>query len=253
MKASKLNLVKIVTLVVAIGLGVPVKAQTTSGDIANKGNIVYGTTTTGKSVRVVDNKGTVKYLQVQNGITMLTNTTTGITTTTWQLGGTLTDNTYIDINNNVFALDGLKLESAGAAATNATASDKSSHGGTGTGWTVLIRDESTGELKKILLSDLINVTGGHTVITVAAAAAIKPLSTPQTVDFGATGKLNSEKISVYRNGIKLVAAANTDLAVVAGRDYALDNTGATSKMLFDPATSANDWQFYDGDIVEIGW
>ena len=73
-------------------------AQQTTGDVTQEANIIPGTTTTGGSIRVIDNKGTIKYLQLKNGLTMLTNTTADITTTTWQLGGTLTDDTFIDID-----------------------------------------------------------------------------------------------------------------------------------------------------------
>jgi hypothetical protein len=75
--------------------GTALQAQTTSGDIAqNTANVLNGT------VRVIDNKGTIKYLQAANGITTLTNSSTDVTTTTWQLGGTLTVNTYIDVDGN---------------------------------------------------------------------------------------------------------------------------------------------------------
>ena len=133
-------------------------AQQTSGDVTKAADIVPGTTITGGAIRVIDNKGTIKYLQSQNGITMLSNTTADVTTTTWQLGGTLTDDTYIDVDGNAFALDGIALES-GAASTNAV--DGDSHGGAGTGYTILVRDEATGATKKLLASDLMQSGAGN--------------------------------------------------------------------------------------------
>ena len=50
---------------------------------------------TAAAVKVVDNKGTIKYFQSNNGITQIVNTTANQTTTTWQLGGTLTDDTIL--------------------------------------------------------------------------------------------------------------------------------------------------------------
>lgn len=266
MNKRRLNLVKIATLSIAIGLSMSAKAQHAAGDIAKQTPVAYGSTTTG-SVKVVDSKGTIKYLQVQNGITMVTNTdaTKGLTTTTWQLGGTLTDDTYIDASGAKFSLDGLQLVSdlaANPASTNAV--DKSAHNGTGatapgTGWTVLIRDEASGALKKIQLGDLLNVLSGHKVITVGTGNPIVAGSGAQSVDVGfssVTSKLNVQQVSVYRNGIKLVGAADkTVTAIAANVDYAINNGDATTpnNVLFDPATSANDWQFVDGDVVEIHW
>jgi hypothetical protein len=52
--------------------------------------------------KVVDNKGTIKYFQSNNGITQITNTTADKTTTTWQLGGTLTEDTFIDATGSIW-------------------------------------------------------------------------------------------------------------------------------------------------------
>jgi hypothetical protein len=59
-----------------------VSANRPGGDVAKSTN----------TVKVVDNKGTIKYFQSNNGITQITNTTADKTTTTWQLG-TLTEDT----------------------------------------------------------------------------------------------------------------------------------------------------------------
>ncbi|TYP96993.1 hypothetical protein C7447_1056 [Tenacibaculum adriaticum] len=103
-----------------------VNAQTTTGNIGKKANATLGSTAT--SVRVIDNKGTKKYLQVENGLTSFTDTAPdGGVITTWQLGGTLTSNTTITtgatealtINGGNFNVNDVVLE-AGAAATTAT-------------------------------------------------------------------------------------------------------------------------------------
>ena len=74
-------------------MGNQAMAQTVPGPTVN---VTKGSNT----VKVVDNKGTIKYFQSNNGITQITNTTADKTTTTWQLGGTLTAATTIDQNNN---------------------------------------------------------------------------------------------------------------------------------------------------------
>lgn len=217
-------------LALTVGIGFTY-AQKTTGDINQ--NTVGGKNEPGKvngTVRVVDNKGTIKYLQAANGITTLTNTTNDVTTTTWQLGGSLTDDTYIDVNGKVFALDKLSLET-GAASTDAT--DASSHG-TGTGWTVLVRDEATGAIKKIKATDLLQVQAGHT--TLVGVTGIQA-GTAKTI----TGIPNNvDKVSVYRNGAKLVA----------GTDYTV---AADSVTLIENTTAPNDWTLLTGDVIEIHW
>ena len=81
-----------ILLLLIMAWSVPMQAQITTGEIPDQPI----------QVRVVDNKGTIKYLQVQNGLTMMTNTTGNINTTTWQLGGTLENNTTINLNGKFF-------------------------------------------------------------------------------------------------------------------------------------------------------
>jgi len=224
-------------------------AQTTSGDITkNTSGVLNGT------VKVVDSKGTVKYLQAKNGITTLTNTTTDATTTTWQLGGVLTDNTYIDVSGKTFSLDGLSLvTNVSTASTNAA--DKTVHtggtAGTGetvsaeTGWTVLIRDEATGAIEKIKLSDLLNVVAGHSTFNIDGTtytAGTSAISFDAGYGTTTTPVLNVNKVSVYRNGAKLLVTT----------DYIVDaSTGKENFVKLTPVT--NDWQFYVGDVIEVHW
>lgn len=190
------------------------------------------------AVRLIDNKGTIKYLQVVNGLTQVTNTTSDKTTTTWQLGGTLTTNTYIAASSGKeFALDGLALVNYSTAAASAT--DRSNHdGGTGAGWTVLVRDENTGAIEKVVLSNLLQVNGGEIVV-----AATTDGTAPTLAD--ASIPADYKKVSVYRNGAKLIA--NVDYAVTSG-SVSL-NTAAT------PVTGAapSDWAIYAGDVFEVQW
>jgi len=220
-----------------------VNAQTTTGNITKQANVAYGTGGAAGAIKVVDNKGTVKYLQAQNGMTVFTNTTADVTTTTWQLGGTLTDNTYIDVNGKVFGLDKLTLVTdVTTASTNATSA--SSHG-TGSGFTVLIRDEATGAVQKIKLTDLLNVTAGHSMFTIDGttyAAGTAAISFDVAYGTTTTPLLNVNKVSVYRNGAKLLVTT----------DYTVDATSGKENFVKVTPVSA-DWQLFTNDVIEIHW
>ena len=238
MKTMKTN--KLLKLIPVMGIlalcTTQAQAQTTSTTSTNVSQ-------TGTAIKVVDNKGTIKYFQSNNGITQITSTTAGsATTTTWQLGGTLTDNTYIDVNSNVFALKGLTIETgdaattatgganeaAGTASTDATSE---SDAGTGTGFTLLVRDEATGATKKMLASSLINGGVYEVVLTadqaagVFVTAAIPGLTTV------------SNRISVFRNGVKLRQTGTSDWALSAGTIDFTSDSGV----------------FDTGDIIEVQW
>ena len=192
----------IATLVLFMASFSALQAQNTTVEIAKKTEVTYpgSALTTDGSIKLIDNKGTVKYLQTSNGLTTLTNTGgTNVTTTTLQLGGTLSYDTYIDVDDKVFALDGIELES-GEASTDATT--KSDHG-TGTGYTFLVRDEATGAIKKLLLNDL-GVKGGIS----------SSIATEGQTDYTITGsdELTLFKTYVYRNGIKLIAGTDYTVA-----------------------------------------
>ncbi|WP_289660849.1 hypothetical protein [Flavobacterium panacagri] len=199
-------------------------------DPTTMGQIGNGTADSQGSVRVIDNKGTIKYLQVKNGITQITNNTAdrGIVTT-WQLGGTLTDDTYIDAKGAKFALDGITLVTNETASTDATT--QSAHG-TGTGLTLLVRNEATGETMKMKFADLVN--GGQTVLPATEGANITFNDDTLPVD-------NVQKVWVYRNGAKLVA----------GQDYTLAGTTVTVK--YQNTTVPDDYAFITNDKIEIQW
>jgi len=181
------------------------------------------------AIKVVDNKGTIKYFQSNNGITQIVNTTANQTTTTWQLGGTLTDNTYIDVSGKTFALDGIDLASTTDASTDATTG--SSHG-TGTGWTLLVRDEATGKTKKLLAADLISGIRVEHTQSVDAAANVPITVTGLPVLMAGT---TEAKLFVFRNGAKL--RTGTDFSTAA-------NTVTITY-------SASDLPMYSGDVIEI--
>ncbi|WP_419213521.1 hypothetical protein ACNR9Q_05025 [Maribacter sp. X9] len=223
MKTKNPLSLKTVALSIFMLTAIAVSAQQTTGDITKQTNINPGTTTTGGAVRVIDNKGTIKYLQSQNGITMLSNTTSDVTTTTWQLGGTLTDSTFIDVNGKLFGLNGIELITSETASTDATTA---SDAGTGTGYTILVRDEETGATKKLLAADLNIVKSGQESFTATANQTAYTLNGSPTLP-------NFSQVWVYRNGAKLVA--NIDYTILS----------STVTLV------ANDYSIYAGDIVEV--
>jgi len=226
---GKKRVMKIVYLTFAIfSMTTVSNAQTTTGDIAKKVS-----TNLNGTVRVVDNKGTIKYLQTANGLTTLTNTTSDVTTTTWQLGGSLTNDTYIDATGKVFALDGLAVTASAPAKSGDVAPI---HGGAGAGYTFLVHNESTGATEKLLVSNL--VVGGHDIFTVTGVTILTYQVTAVT-----TGTFPSEsfKTSVYRNGAKLLA----------GVDYTIDVDGLIT--LITNTTEPQDWALCVDDKIEVNW
>jgi hypothetical protein len=229
---KKIGALVMLSFVFLLGsMGLHAQSTSTTAATLSKGN------GDGVSVKLVDNKGTIKYLQTNNGITSITSTTAGsTTTTTWQLGGALTDNTYIDVEGNVFSLDGLQLvdTSSGNAADVASidATDQSGHdagtttvAATGSGWTLVVRDEATGALRKLLAEDLISgIYELHTQGTDATAAVAITVAGLPALDDATT----RAKLFVYRNGIKLregtdfdatantVTTVHSEVALLAG-------------------------------------
>ncbi|KAF2515552.1 hypothetical protein [Flavobacterium foetidum] len=237
-KKSNMKTIKkgIFALMAVLGIGLSAQAQEVTNNVTKQGAVGApgADPLLGGSVRVIDNKGTIKYLQVQNGITQITNSNAGGNiVTTWQLGGTLTNETYIDVAGKAFALDGLKLATNQTASTDAK--DLSTHttSDRGTGLTLLVRDEATGETMKMKFEDLVN--GGQSLQTATAGSDIvfSDPTLPTTV----------EKVWVYRNGAKLVA----------GQDYTwAAATGVTVKNV-GGGTDPDDYAFMTGDKIEIHW
>ena len=229
-------------------------AQTTTGDITQQGNATLNST--GTAVKLVDNKGTIKYIQAVNGLTSFTNTTpAGGIITTWQLGGTLTSNTYITASATggaggtpaEFALNGLELVANSGTNSSTNATTRSSNG-TGTGFTVLIRDEASGAVQKMLLSELLQVQGSqHIYVPAEIVDTANPTTLALTALPGAPQNLVFGKVSVYRNGAKLLA--NVDYIVVNGATA----TDSASITLQPQATANEDWEVFAGDKIEVHW
>lgn len=237
-------------------------------DFTRQANTVLGED--GGSVKVVDNKGTIKYLQASNGVTMFTDTApNGGVITTWQLGGTLTDETYITAGANTeFNLDGLEL--VGPALTQAefdaqvlagtltdtpttrlriistTATDRGIHGAAGvTGFTVLIRDEVSGAIKKMQLTDLFQVKAIGADYTQSAGGSGTPdaagnATANVTIPVGGlpilTTAMQARKLFVFRNGVKL--------------RWGVDFTTATADEIVI-TYNAVDMPMYNGDVIEV--
>lgn len=191
-----------------------------------------------KTVKLIDNKGTIKYLQSNNGITQITSTAPGNrTTTTWQLGGTLTADTDINTGaqefkvtidgaaGGTFVIDGIQEETGSAATTVG-----------GTGYTLLVRDETTGEVKNLLATDLIQSGQERFVATDGQTAFALT---------GVTDLPSFSQVYVYRNGAKLIAGA----AAGVGVDYTA--AAGTVTLDFADEVDPNDWTVYAGDVIEV--
>lgn len=223
MKNFKLILIALVLLMGNLAL----QAQVTTGEIPDQPI----------QVRVVDNKGTIKYLQVQNGLTMMTNTTGNINTTTWQLGGSLENNTTINLNGKFFQLQNMVMNTNANATSNGAVTTMAGTAA-GPGLTFVMRDQTTGALVTMLASDIIQSgkaefeVGAANTIVVAVATAVIGLPT------------DVSKVSVYRNGSKL--RAGTDYIVAANSITLVDRSGV--------AVPINQrWALFSGDIIEVHW
>jgi hypothetical protein len=231
------NLMKSVGIILAFTTVAAVgNAQTTS--TVDKQPIATGfsaTTTKTGSVRVVDNQGTVKYLQVQNGITSITNNdpTSGAVVTTYQLGGTFTSDTKLDFAGKAFSFDNI---TAVPAATSAATTNSTAVTDVKTGWAILVRDVATGNVQQLLATDLVSAGKKEIVLEVSDINA----STGYTYsDVALPSKI--EKVQVSRNGIQL---ASTYYTLTANASVAVKPTGGA-----DP----NDYTLTAGDRIIIQW
>ena len=195
----------------------------------------------GETIKLIDNKGTIKYLQSNNGITTITSTAdNNKTTTTWQLGGTLVEATKITTSGNEFTIDGEEFNLTGTG-VNASAAATVTDGATG--YTLLVREEGSGRIKKMLASEL--VTSGREDYTA------KSEDESATTTIGAVGMpLVISKVSVYRNGAKL--RAGTDYTVALNADSKPEVT-LVPKTAAVNEDSSGDWNIYTGDQFEVQW
>lgn len=227
MKNLKLILIALVFLVGNLTLN----AQTTTGEIPDQPI----------QVRVVDNKGTIKYLQVRNGLTMMTNTTGNINTTTWQLGGTLEDNTTINLNGKYFQLENMLMNTNANATSNGAVTTMATSA-SGPGLTFVMRDQTTGALVTMLSSDpnFSLITAGQAEFEVGVAPSIA-VTVPTTIP-GLPA--DYQKVSVYRNGSKL--RANIDYTISLNSLVLVNRSAA-------PVPVNQRWSLFSGDIIEVHW
>ena len=227
----KLGMMAAVMLSASIGFAQKTTSAAAATDFGKEGNTVLGAA--GGSVKVIDNKGTIKYLQSKNGLTTFTDLAPdGGVVTTWQLGGVLTDPTTITTDGtNTLNIAGLVAEGSGITGAATTGTLNTS------GYTLVVRDEDTGALKKILAADIL------------AGAAITGIrkNLPQTgdaiapFDINVSGlpiidATNNFKLSVYRNGVKLRFGTDFTSTVAATLNITAD---------------ATDLPIYDGDVFEV--
>lgn len=235
---------KIASLTFAIfSLATIANAQQTTATITKQAAAALGTVGTGLldggSVRVIDNKGTVKFLQVQNGITQVTSTTpAGGIITTWQLGGKLNDNTTFDFNGKTYSFQNVlwNSDAAGAATVaNPGANVPATSQAAATGYTILVRDEATGNVLKMLLKDLVKGGSYNNTATFGSDFTYTDATVPTDIN----------KIFVFRNGVKLLGGVN----------YTVAGAAASSTVTVTATSGADpeDLTLYTGDRIEIQW
>lgn len=231
MKNIKLLFLACLLLVMGV---VTVKAQITTGEIPDQPT----------QVRLVDNKGTIKYLQVRNGITMLTNTSGNINTTTWQLGGTLENNTTISLNGKFFQIGDMLMRTNANATANGPVNTLTNSSDVTTGLTFVMRDQVTGALVTMMASDPMFgggfIQAGQAEFEVGTAANIT-VGTPAAV-VGMPAEYS--KVSIYRNGTKL--RANVDYTIAAGLVTLVNRSTI-------PTPVNQRWSLFAGDILEVHW
>jgi hypothetical protein len=214
---------KIILITICLIVGNSAFSQITNTSVKDT-EVDYSSATAVQSgsIKLIDNQGTIKYLQVKNGITSLTNASASAgneTVTTLSLGGVLSTDTFIDASGVVFGLKGSDQET-GNAATSSTLNTS--------GYTLAVFDEATGEIKKLLVSAL-DVVGASDTFVVAAT----PLTTYTVAIAGLS--LTPGKTFVFRNGVKLTASGTTPDYTTSGSTVTID----TSIPLFS------------GDIIEV--
>ena len=214
---------KIILITICLIVGNSAFSQITNTSVKDT-EVDYSSATAVQSgsIKLIDNQGTIKYLQVKNGITSLTNASASAgneTVTTLSLGGVLSTDTFIDASGVVFGLKGSDQET-GNAATSSTLNTS--------GYTLVVFDEATGEIKKLLVSAL-DIVGASDTFVVAAT----PLTTYTVAVPGLS--LTAGKTFVFRNGVKLTANGSPPDYTTSGSTVTID----TSIPLFS------------GDIIEV--
>lgn len=228
----KINYLKLAILSLILTFGFSVNAQNSDPSTG-----VGQGDSAGPSIKLIDNKGTIKYMQSNNGITTVTSSADGNkTTTTWQLGGTLIDATTITTtaDTGTFTIDGeeFSLENIATTGVEKATTTSAVSAENNSGYTILVRNEATGNIEKLLATNLISGIRVEMtqVINAIANVPITVAGLP-TLSIGST----IAKLFVFRNGIKLRSA--TDFVATAG----------IVTITYDAA----DLPMYADDIIEI--
>lgn len=228
----KINYLKLAILSLILTYGFSVNAQNSDPSTG-----VGQEDSAGPSIKLIDNKGTIKYMQSNNGITTVTSSADGNkTTTTWQLGGTLIDATTITTtaDTGTFTIDGeeFSLENIATTGVEKATTTSAVSAENNSGYTILVRNEKTGNIEKLLATNLISGIRVEMtqVINAIANVPITVAGLP-TLSIGST----IAKLFVFRNGIKLRSA--TDFVATAG----------IVTITYDAA----DLPMYADDIIEI--
>lgn len=165
------------------------------------------------AVKSVDNKGTIKHVQVANGLTEATDAATNVTT--FQLGGKLVAPTTI--TSDAAAGNSLNIEGiagvdkaqmlAGIAGTPGSENFKPADSFNTAGLTLMVRDETTGEIKKLLAADVaayLETLAKNVYASEPVAAAPAGDYTIAVTDLPIPVLLKPARLFVYRNGVKLL-------------------------------------------------
>ncbi|SOS51304.1 conserved exported hypothetical protein [Tenacibaculum finnmarkense] len=222
-KTNSFKLAMVAVGMLTIGTVSAQQTDATNADLAKQAT----------AVKSVDNKGTIKHVQVANGLTEATDAATNVTT--FQLGGVLVAPTTIT------ASAGKALNIAGIAETSVAGGDLPATAFGDAGLSLMVRDEQTGEVKKLLASDAAMFlsafspaaygTGNTTTVTVIGLPKIDPADAVDPLTNLAHNNSKS-RLFVYKNGVKLVF----------GTDFTVNTAGQVDILV--PVIAAD-------DIIEV--
>ncbi|MBE7645569.1 hypothetical protein F7644_06140 [Tenacibaculum finnmarkense genomovar ulcerans] len=227
-KTNSFKLAMVAVGMLTIGTVSAQQTDATNADLAKQAT----------AVKSVDNKGTIKHVQVANGLTEATDAATNVTT--FQLGGVLVAPTTITsdaANGKALNIEGI----AGVSAADMVGADlnlKPAANFGDKGLTLMVRDETTGEIKKLLAADVAayletlakNVYETKTIVGVPALADY----TIAVADLPIPVLLKPARLFVYRNGVKLLQSD-------------LDFTTTPGSVIIKQAAVT----LFDEDIIEV--
>ncbi|MCD8424890.1 hypothetical protein LNJ40_06240 [Tenacibaculum dicentrarchi] len=223
-KTNSFKLAMVAVGMLTIGTVSAQQTDATNADLAKQAT----------AVKSVDNKGTIKHVQVANGLTQVTDAATNVTTI--QLGGTLVAPTTITASaGKALNIEGI----AGVSAADMVGPDvnlKPAANFGDKGLTLMVRDETTGEIKKLLAADV----AAYLETLAKNVYEEKVLTAPADADYTFTpadlpiaALLKPARLFVYRNGVKL---RQSDLILTTDGEVTIDKTKVT---------------LFDEDVIEI--